>query len=152
MLVRNIPYWKVPTIHNSPGMSHPFYNCALNKMFLLWNGVSLRSVYMLPEPCFFVLHVWYYSISKVTFVSVVNNRVLFLMSQAGKTNVFGWCNVSPSPTYVSPTENSWMLHPLDTVSLGYFAPDRTIPSPNFDFLNLSDYHFRWSLWVWLTLC
>ncbi len=27
-----------------------------------------------------------------------------------------------------------MLHPLETVSLGYFAPDRTIPSPNFDFL------------------
>jgi hypothetical protein len=45
-----------------------------------------------------------------------------------------WCNVSLSPTDVSPTENSWMLHPLDKVSLGYFAPDRTIPSPNFDFL------------------
>ena len=28
------------------------------------------------------------------------------------------CNVSPSPTDVSPTENSWMLHPLDKVSLG----------------------------------
>ncbi len=40
----------------------------------------------------------------------------------------GRCNVSPSPTDVSPTENSWMLHPLDKVSLGYFAPDRTIPS------------------------
>jgi hypothetical protein len=47
---------------------------------------------------------------------------------------FLWCNVSLSPTDVSPTENSWMLHPLDKVSLGYFAPDRTIPSPNFDFL------------------
>jgi hypothetical protein len=44
------------------------------------------------------------------------------------------CNVSPSPTDVYPTENSWMLHPLDKVSPGYFAPDRTIPSPNFDFL------------------
>ncbi len=44
-----------------------------------------------------------------------------------KTVLF-WCNVSPSPTDVSPTENSWMLHPLDKVSLGYFAPDRTIPS------------------------
>ncbi len=43
------------------------------------------------------------------------------------------CSVTPSPTDVSPTENSWMLHPLNTVSLGYFAPDRTIPSPNFDF-------------------
>jgi hypothetical protein len=41
-----------------------------------------------------------------------------------------WCNVSPSSTDVSPTENSWMLHPLDKVSLGYFAPDRTIPSLN----------------------
>jgi hypothetical protein len=49
-----------------------------------------------------------------------------------------WCNVSPSPTDVSPTdvsptdvsptEHSWMLHPMDKVSLGYFAPDRTIPS------------------------
>ena len=29
-----------------------------------------------------------------------------------------WCNVSPSPTDVSPTENSWMLLPLDKVSLG----------------------------------
>ncbi len=28
------------------------------------------------------------------------------------------CNVNPSPTDVSPTENSWMLHPLDKVSLG----------------------------------
>jgi hypothetical protein len=27
-----------------------------------------------------------------------------------------------------------MLHPLDKVSLGYFAPDQTITSPNFDFL------------------
>ncbi len=44
------------------------------------------------------------------------------------------CNVSPSPTDVSPTENSWMLHPLDKVSLGYYAPDRTIPSLNTDFL------------------
>ncbi len=44
-----------------------------------------------------------------------------------------WCNVSPSLTDVSPTENSWMLHPLDKVSLGYFAPDRTIPSLNSDF-------------------
>jgi hypothetical protein len=34
-----------------------------------------------------------------------------------------WCNVN-----LSPTENSWMLQPLDKVSLGYFAPDRTIPS------------------------
>jgi hypothetical protein len=46
----------------------------------------------------------------------------------------GRCNVSASPTDVSPTENSWMLHPLEKVSLGYFAPDRTIPSPKFDFL------------------
>ena len=44
------------------------------------------------------------------------------------------CDVSPSPNDVSPTENSWMLHPLDKVSLGYFAPDRTIPSLHSDFL------------------
>jgi hypothetical protein len=43
-----------------------------------------------------------------------------------------WCNVSPSPTYMSVTENSWMLHPLDKVSLGYFDPDRTIPKFRFD--------------------
>ncbi len=48
------------------------------------------------------------------------------------------CNVSPSPTDVSPTENSWMLHPLDNVSLGYFAPDRTIPSLNSDWIERSD--------------
>jgi hypothetical protein len=49
-----------------------------------------------------------------------------------------WCNVSPSPTDVSPTENSWMLHPLDKVSLGYFAPNRTIPSLNSDLIERSD--------------
>ncbi len=48
------------------------------------------------------------------------------------------CNVSPSPTDVSPTENSWMLQPLDKVSLGYFAPDRTIPSLNSDLIERSD--------------
>jgi hypothetical protein len=42
--------------------------------------------------------------------------------------VRGGCNVSISPTDVSPTENSWMLHPLNKVSLGYFAPERTISS------------------------
>ncbi len=50
----------------------------------------------------------------------------------GYTLLIG-CNVSPSPTDVSPTENSWMLHPLDKVSLGYFGLDRTIPSLNSDF-------------------
>ena len=48
------------------------------------------------------------------------------------------CNVSPSPTNVSPTKNSWMLHPLDKVSLGYFAPDKTIPSLSSDLLERSD--------------
>ncbi len=48
------------------------------------------------------------------------------------------CNVSQSPTDVSPTKNSWMLHPLGNVSLGYFAPDRTIPSLNSDFIERSD--------------
>ncbi len=44
------------------------------------------------------------------------------------------CNVSPSLTNVSPTENFWMLHPLDKVSLGYFPPNQTFPSLNSDFL------------------
>ncbi len=43
------------------------------------------------------------------------------------------CNVSPSPT-----ENSWMLHPLDKVSLGFFAPERTIPSEISDLIERSD--------------
>ncbi len=46
--------------------------------------------------------------------------------------------LSPSPTDVSPTENSWMLHPLDKVSLGYFAPDRTIPSLSSDLIERND--------------
>ncbi len=46
------------------------------------------------------------------------------------------CNVSPSLTDVSPTENSWMLRPLDKVSLDYFAPDRTIPSLNSDLIGV----------------
>jgi hypothetical protein len=49
--------------------------------------------------------------------------------------LFG-CNVSPSPTDVSLTENSWMLHPLDKVSFEYFAPDRTIPSLNSDLIGV----------------
>jgi hypothetical protein len=48
------------------------------------------------------------------------------------------CNVSPSPTDVSPTKNSWMLHPLDKVSLRYFAPDRAIPCLNSDLIERSD--------------
>jgi hypothetical protein len=48
------------------------------------------------------------------------------------------CNVSPSPTDLSLTKNSWMLHPLDKVSLGYFAPDRTIPSLNSDLIERSN--------------
>jgi hypothetical protein len=48
------------------------------------------------------------------------------------------CNISPTPTYVSPAKNSWMLHTLDKVSLGYFAPDRTITSLNSDLIERSD--------------
>jgi hypothetical protein len=48
------------------------------------------------------------------------------------------CNVCPSPTDVSPTGNSWMLHPIDKLSLGYFVPDRTIPSLNSDSNERSD--------------
>jgi hypothetical protein len=47
-------------------------------------------------------------------------------------------NVSPSPTDVSPTKNSWMWPPLDKVSLGYFSPDRTIPSLNSDLIERSE--------------
>jgi hypothetical protein len=31
---------------------------------------------------------------------------------------------------VSPTENSWMLRPLNKASLGYFVPDRCVPTPS----------------------
>ena len=48
------------------------------------------------------------------------------------------CNVSLSLTDVSPTKNSWMLHPLKKGSLGYFALDRTIPSLNSDLIERSD--------------
>jgi hypothetical protein len=46
------------------------------------------------------------------------------------------CNVSLSPTDVSPMENSWMLNLLDKVSLEYFAPDQTIPSLNPDLIGV----------------
>jgi hypothetical protein len=36
--------------------------------------------------------------------------------------------VDVSPTDVSPTENSWMLRPLNIASLGYCAPDRCVPT------------------------
>ncbi len=39
---------------------------------------------------------------------------------------------------MSPTKNSWMLHLLYKVSLGYFAPDRTISSLNTDLIERSD--------------
>jgi hypothetical protein len=35
-------------------------------------------------------------------------------------------------------KNSWMLHPLDKVSLVYFAPEQTIPSLNSDLIERSD--------------
>ena len=38
---------------------------------------------------------------------------------------FAWF---PSPTDVSPTESSWMLRPLNKASLGYYAPDRCVPT------------------------
>jgi hypothetical protein len=40
---------------------------------------------------------------------------------------FGGCRVDVSPTDVSPTENSWMLRPLNKASLGYCVPDRCVP-------------------------
>ncbi len=41
-------------------------------------------------------------------------------------------------TLASPTENSWMLHPLDKVSLCYFSSHQTIPSLNSDLIERSD--------------
>jgi hypothetical protein len=36
------------------------------------------------------------------------------------------CRVDVSPTDVSPTENSWMLRPLNKASLVYCVPDRCV--------------------------
>ncbi len=44
--------------------------------------------------------------------------------------------VRPRPMCL--TENSWILHPLDKVSLAYFAPERTIPSLNSNLIERSD--------------
>jgi hypothetical protein len=38
------------------------------------------------------------------------------------------CRVDVSPTDVSPTENSWMLRPLNKASLGHCVPDRCVPT------------------------
>ena len=38
------------------------------------------------------------------------------------------CRVDVSPSDVSPTESSWMLHPLNKASLGYCVPDRCVPT------------------------
>ncbi len=38
------------------------------------------------------------------------------------------CRVDVSPTDVSPTESSWMLRPLNKLSLGYYVPDRSVPT------------------------
>jgi hypothetical protein len=67
------------------------------------------------------------------FVSPSRGVVYFLANRKFVSPISGGCNVSPSLTDMFPTENSWMLHPLDKVSLVYFAPDRTIPSLNSDF-------------------
>jgi hypothetical protein len=63
----------------------------------------------------------------------VTDDLYFHMTLNQRNCTYERCNVSPSPTDASPIENSWMFYPLDKVSLGYFAPDRTIPSLNFDF-------------------
>ncbi len=41
---------------------------------------------------------------------------------------FCWCRGDVSPTDVSLTVSSWMLRPLNKASLGYFAPDRCVPT------------------------
>jgi hypothetical protein len=38
------------------------------------------------------------------------------------------CRVDVPPTDVSPTENSWMLRPLNKASLRYCVPDRGVPT------------------------
>ncbi len=38
------------------------------------------------------------------------------------------CRVDVSPTDASPTENSWMLRPLNKASLRYCVPDRCVPT------------------------
>ncbi len=48
------------------------------------------------------------------------------MPSMGSINV-SRCRVDMSPTDVSPTENSWMLRPLNKASLGYCVPDRCVP-------------------------
>jgi hypothetical protein len=42
-------------------------------------------------------------------------------------NSYG-CRVDVSPNDVSPTENSWMLRPLNKASLGNCVPDRCVPT------------------------
>jgi hypothetical protein len=70
--------------------------------------------------------------------SLLHGRSLYFIirNRANLAYLFRRCNVSPSPTDVSPTENSWMLHPLDKVSLDHFSPDRTIPSLNSDLIRV----------------
>jgi hypothetical protein len=38
------------------------------------------------------------------------------------------CRVDVSPTDVSPTKSSWMLRNWNKASLGYYAPDRCVPT------------------------
>ncbi len=40
----------------------------------------------------------------------------------------GLYRVDVSPTDMSPTENSWMLRPLNKASLGYCVPDQCVPT------------------------
>ncbi len=44
------------------------------------------------------------------------------------THLLNHCRVDVSPTDVSLTESSWMLRPLNKLSLGYYASDRFVPT------------------------
>jgi hypothetical protein len=65
---------------------------------------------------FYVPTVRYLMGNKPKRLRIYNNGKFYLCGVGAGGNV-EWCNVSPSPTDVSLTENSRMLHPLDKVSL-----------------------------------
>jgi hypothetical protein len=96
-----------------------------------WNDLTPRSFH-LQLAGQVGLHRRFELMSSLSGVRHSNQRASLLVASLSR------CNVSPSPADVSPTENSWMLHPLDRLSLGYFAPDRTVPSLNSDLIERSD--------------
>jgi hypothetical protein len=49
-----------------------------------------------------------------------------IFSLTHKVRTYKGCRVDVFPTDVSPTENSWMLRPLNKAFLRYWAPDRCV--------------------------